>query len=148
MGFTPGLFKSYTHTPPLHPHLQPGDPEPTTQHSQVWKGVRSGRERVFLRMGNDFSISSFKIIFPKLEVTCSGRKENGTKLRHQLATSEKRRVGVQSKETSNGFPKKLVHTGVHVHLTTLLVGDAQWYPSTAASLSQVTTPRAQPMAFL
>lgn len=38
-------------------------------HAQVWKGVRSGSERVFLRMGRDFSISSFKISFPRLEVT-------------------------------------------------------------------------------
>lgn len=47
----------------------PGGPQLPPWHSQVWKGVRSGRERAFLRVGNDFSISSFKIIFPKLEVT-------------------------------------------------------------------------------
>lgn len=43
-------------------------------HSQEWKGVRSGRERVFRLMGSDFSISSFRMSFPRLEAIC---KEGG-----------------------------------------------------------------------
>lgn len=63
-------------------------------HSQVWKGVRSGRERVFLRIGNDFSISSFKIIFPKLEVTWEGRKEDGPKTLIPIYHLQMSRAGV------------------------------------------------------
>lgn len=52
-------------------------------HSHVWKGVRSGSERVFLRIGRDFSISSFRISFPRLEVTW-GRRDTGWDRRQRI----------------------------------------------------------------
>lgn len=87
--------------------------KPPVWHSQAWKGVRSGRERVFLRIGNDFSISSFKIIFPKLEVTWGGRKGDGSKTLILVSCLQKVQSWAHCRQEGTGSPVAELCPGTH-----------------------------------